>query len=172
MELRQLVRGEQAVSQVVGVVLMVGITVLLAATAGSFFLGLTNDKQTTSPRVAITTDYDASSASPPEESLKLTHESGDTVQADRVDVVVKGAEVSGSTVDERYTWAELASSGPDEVAAGMAVEVDRNTLKAPGDPSVAYGELSLRDATVKVIWTNPDDGQTFVLGDWAGPGAR
>jgi len=171
MELRQLAREEQAVSQVVGVVLMVGITVLLAATAGSFFLGLTNDKQTTSPRVAITTDYDTSSASPPAESLKLTHESGDTVQADRVEVVVKGAAVSGATVDERYTWAELAS-GSDEVAAGMSVEVTKNTLKAPGDPSVAYGQLSLRDATVKVIWTNPDDGQTFVLGDWAGPGAR
>lgn len=172
MELRTLVREEQAVSQVVGVVLMVGITVLLAATAGSFFLGLTNDKQTTSPRVAITTDYDTSSASPPEESIKVTHDTGDTVDASRVEIAVKGAKVSGSTVDKRYTWQELASSSPDDVSAGMSVEIDKNTLKAPGDSSVTYSQLSLRGATVKVVWTSPDDGQTFILGDWAGPGAQ
>jgi FlaG/FlaF family flagellin (archaellin) len=171
MELTALVRDEQAVSQVVGVILMVAITVLLAATAASFFLGLTNDKQTTSPRVAITTDYDASSSSPPEESLKLTHDSGDTVDAERVEIAIEGAETASATVDERYTWEELSSSGPDDVSAGMSVVVDRDTLKDPAT-GATYGELSLRDATVKVVWTNPDDGQTFVLGDWAGPGAR
>ena len=172
MELTRVLRDEQAVSEVVGVVLMVGITVLLAATAASFFLGLTNDKQTTSPRVAITADYDASSSPPPEETLQLTHESGDTVDATQVDLSITGAETSSGTVDERYTWKELAASSPDDVSAGMSVVVDRDTLRDPADSSVTYSELSLRDASVKVIWNEPGSGQTFVLGEWAGPGAR
>ena len=171
MELTALVRDEQAVSQVVGVILMVGITVLLAATAASFFLGLTNDKQTTSPRVAISADYDAATGSPPEATLKLTHESGDSVDATQVEIDIEGADTGSSTVDERFTWKELAESSPDDVSGGMSVVVDRDTLRDPSS-AASYSELTLRGASVKVIWQDPGSSQSFVLGRWAGPAAQ
>jgi flagellin-like protein len=165
MQLYELVRDDQAVSEVVGVVLMVAITVLLAATAASFFLGLTNGQQSTSPRVAITFDYDASNESPPEDSLKITHEGGGTVDAERVDVVVSDAAVPGDVVEKRYTWAELSGGSASEVAAGMSVTVDRDTLKDPSSSS-EYSDLSLDTANVKVIWLDTGSDQTFVLGRW------
>jgi len=165
MQLHELLRDDQAVSQVIGVVLMVAITVLLAATAASFFLGLSNDQQTTAPRVAIAFDYDASNESPPKDSLQITHDSGDGVDAERVDVVVSGAAVPGDVVDERYTWQEMADGSPDEVSAGMSVTVNRSTLKDPAS-TAAYSDLALDSAEVEIIWTDPGNQQTFVLGEW------
>jgi flagellin-like protein len=165
MQLYELLRDDQAVSQVIGVVLMVAITVLLAATAASFFLGLSNDQQTSAPRVAIAFDYDASNDAPPEDSLKITHDSGDTVDAERVDIVVSGAAVPGDVVEKRYTWQELADGSPEEVSAGMAVTVNRSTLKDPTSTN-AYSDLALDNAGVQIIWSDPGSEQTFVLGDW------
>jgi flagellin-like protein len=165
MQLYELVRDDQAVSQVIGVVLMVAITVLLAATAASFFLGLSNDQQTTAPRVAIAFDYDASNGSPPKDSLKIIHDSGDTVRAEQVDVVISEASVPGDVVDRRYTWQEMADGSPDEVAAGASVRVNRSTVRDPSSTS-AYSNLALDSAGVQIVWDDPGSDQTFVLGDW------
>jgi len=53
MEFKQLFDDDRAVSPVIGVILMVAITVILAAVIGTFVLGLGDQVQSTTPRRAL-----------------------------------------------------------------------------------------------------------------------
>lgn len=79
---------ESAVSPVVGVILMVAITVLLAATAATFFLdlGSSGAMSEQAPQAAFTFDYEAGST----DSLIIEHRSGDSIRAGSLYVTVSG----------------------------------------------------------------------------------
>jgi len=79
MDFKNLFDDDRAVSPVIGVILMVAITVILAAVIGSFVLGLGNSVQQTAPNANFQFDYN-SSASPME--VTATHTGGDTISAD------------------------------------------------------------------------------------------
>lgn len=53
MDLKNLCSDDRAVSPVIGVILMVAITVILAAVIGSFVLGLGNSVQQTAPNAKL-----------------------------------------------------------------------------------------------------------------------
>ena len=57
MDIKQLFDDEQAVSPVIGVILMVAITVILAAVIGTFVLGLGDQVQSTTPNAQFQFDY-------------------------------------------------------------------------------------------------------------------
>ncbi|MFC7068112.1 type IV pilin N-terminal domain-containing protein [Halobaculum lipolyticum] len=57
MDFTQLFDDDRAVSPVIGVILMVAITVILAAVIGSFVLGLGNSVQQTAPNANFQFDY-------------------------------------------------------------------------------------------------------------------
>ncbi|MCY4732254.1 type IV pilin N-terminal domain-containing protein [Natronomonas gomsonensis] len=82
---------ERAVSPVIGVILMVATTVILAAVIGTFVLGLGDQVQQTSPNAQWTWDQ------PTDTKLELTHQGGDTVAVDRV--IVTGGDNIDSTND-------------------------------------------------------------------------
>ncbi len=79
MTLRQLLAEEDGVSPVIGVILMVAITVILAAVAGSFVLGLGQQDTDTPPQVTIEFEEGSSSG-----TVVLTHKSGDTFDGSQV----------------------------------------------------------------------------------------
>lgn len=148
---------DRGVSPVVGVILMVAITVLLAATAATFFMGITNDAKKRAPQAAIDFDYDAS-AGHTDDELTITHTSGDGLEADNVEVVVSDAEAGGTTVAKRITWSDFAGAAGSEVSAGSAVVVDEGEFGA--------STLSLEGATVKVVWNDPGGSGSIVLANW------
>ncbi|WP_336361298.1 type IV pilin N-terminal domain-containing protein [Haladaptatus sp. ZSTT2] len=96
MQLKQLFTEEDAVSPVIGVILMVAITVILAAVIGTFVLNLGDQVGDAAPQAKFSFDYDGSS------DLTITHESGDKIAAD--DLVVKS---SAGSVD--VTWGASGS---------------------------------------------------------------
>ncbi|MFC6973976.1 type IV pilin [Halomicroarcula sp. GCM10025709] len=53
MDLKQLFTDDDAVSPVIGVILMVAITVILAAVTASFVLGLGDQQQRTTPQAKL-----------------------------------------------------------------------------------------------------------------------
>lgn len=76
----------RAVSPVIGVILMVAITVILAAVIGTFVLGLGGSMGQTAPSASINWDWDASSS-----ELTVTHSGGDRIDADQVRLMVNGS---------------------------------------------------------------------------------
>ncbi|MEF8855108.1 MAG: type IV pilin N-terminal domain-containing protein, partial [Haloarculaceae archaeon] len=74
MQLRQLATDDDAVSPVIGFILMVAITVILAAVIASFVLGLGGQTQTT-PQASFAWDWEAG-----DQDLAITHESGESIK--------------------------------------------------------------------------------------------
>jgi flagellin-like protein len=70
MDIKQLFTDDKAVSPVIGVILMVAITVILAAVIGSFVLNLGGSLQQSAPQASFDFDYGS--------DLTVTHETGDT----------------------------------------------------------------------------------------------
>ena len=101
----------RAVSPVIGVILMVAITVILAAVIGTFVLGL-GDSVESAPQASIT--FDGSSS----EDVTITHRGGDSF--DTSELEVRGSAVSSSqSLDSAAT-----SSIPSQFAAGNSVTVE------------------------------------------------
>ncbi|MFC6961461.1 type IV pilin [Halocatena marina] len=108
-ELKQVVFEEnRAVSPVIGVILMVAITVILAAVIGAFVLGI-GGQQPDPPQTRLDYDFDS-------EGVVISHSSGDAITRANIDVVVggsalgEGALESGGS-DEKYTAGEVIYSG-------------------------------------------------------------
>lgn len=113
MELKHLFTADEenrAVSPVIGVILMVAITVILAAVIGTFVLGLGDQVQETSPNAQW--DWEVQD----DDSLDLTHEGGDSVNPARLSMSGPSAATVGSCGDGDWTPDE------EEVTAGNACE--------------------------------------------------
>ena len=65
MQLKEFLDDDRAVSPVIGVILMVAITVILAAVIGTFVLGLGDQVSQTTPNAGFGFDYERDSVSPP-----------------------------------------------------------------------------------------------------------
>ena len=122
MDLKKLLTEERAVSPVIGVILMVAITVILAAVVGSFVLGLAGDVSENPPTVQIDFSYDSGAG-----SVTLTHDGGGSFSSDTVRLTGPGG-----TIDDLDGW------GNGQVRAGDSV-----TVSSLG---VSEGE------TLRVVW--------------------
>ncbi|WP_277553307.1 type IV pilin N-terminal domain-containing protein [Halobaculum limi] len=78
MNLHTILTEERAVSPVIGVILMVAITVILAAVVGSFVLGIGGDVQPSSPNANFQFSYATNGAN---YDVTATHGGGDTIPA-------------------------------------------------------------------------------------------
>jgi len=160
MDFKNLLDDEKAVSPVIGVILMVAITVILAAVIGTFVLGLGDQVQETTPNANFAFDYTADDNG---DTLDITHETGDELEAPNVDVVVSGSADSDGT----YPWGSSGTNslgGNEPVSAGASVTLDSDSLTTGGD-------ADLSEATVRVTWTSESGGSSSTLAKWSGPDA-
>jgi flagellin-like protein len=159
MNLRNILTDDDAVSPVIGVILMVAITVILAAVIGTFVLGLGGSVQQTAPQASFTFDFDQSGTSSDfstnpsgssEGTLTITHDGGDSVEADRVSVA--GSSVEGSTVS--VTGGSAPFSSGDTISAGNSMDIG----------------ISNSD-TIRVTWESQNGENTATLAKFSGPNA-
>jgi len=122
--------GERAVSPVIGVILMVAITVILAAVIASFVLGL-GDTDDPAPNLVFEDQYDDDG----EFEIGIT--SGDS------DADASLLELSGDNITA--TWDEVNGDG---LGAGESAVL--NVSNDPGDNEVAHGE------EIDLIWDGDD----------------
>jgi len=156
MEFKQLFDDDRAVSPVIGVILMVAITVILAAVIGTFVLGLGDQLQATSPQASF--GFDTSSD---QSEVTITHESGDTIGASNVKISATDnfTEPDGAFTNQpSATWNEFTGAGSD-VSAGSSVTI----VHDDSDGSTFAGE------TVRVIYDNPDSDSSSTLGKFEVP---
>jgi len=133
MQLKQLLTEDRAVSPVIGVILMVAITVILAAVIGTFVLGLGDQVSESAPQASFSFDFDDSG------NVNITHEGGETLEAGNINVSGDNGTPGVSVVS--------GEGFSDPVTAG-------DTAQYSG---VDSGE------TIRVIWTNPAGGSTNTI---------
>jgi flagellin-like protein len=185
MQLKQLLNDDHAVSPVIGVVLMVAVTVILAAVIGTFVLGLGNQISQTNPSASFTFDYDRN---PVEDELMITHSGGDTLASSEVVIRMNGASTNGSTEDDIandldslinhehrfYTLSSVERDG--EISAGSAAMINKEELHSgyiDGDwtSDTNNDTLDLSEATVRIVWRAAEGDNSAQLGKWTGPAA-
>jgi flagellin-like protein len=110
MNIRNLLADDNAVSPVIGVILMVAITVILAAVIGTFVLGLGGNVNST-PQAQFTFDYDSGNT-----SVNATHDGGDSIPAD----TLSASSTGGTAVGDAFgSSGEVTAGDRDEVAWDM-----------------------------------------------------
>ena len=120
-------------SPVIGVILMVAITVILAAVIGTFVLGLGDQVSESAPQASFSFDFNDS------DGVNITHEGGETLEAGNLNVSNSSASVgvnfpdtvsagdtslhadiapSGETI--RVIWTNPAGGGTNTIARATA----------------------------------------------------
>jgi len=195
MDFRNLLNDDKAVSPVIGVILMVAITVILAAVIGTFVLGLGDQVQNTTPQASFgfdqsqTTYEGPSSGESTIKTVTITHESGNTLSESNIRVSVAGGpaydlqEASDPSTNNPSSSTIWSSDG--DISAGSSVRVafyDNDPSATPNFESesaldlTAEGEANpwnTEDATalssgdtVRIIYDNPDSDSTSTLGSY------
>jgi flagellin-like protein len=152
MNLKQLLHDDDAVSPVIGVILMVAITVILAAVIGTFVLGLGQNVQKSSPTASISFDQ-SGDVSNSDAEVTISHDGGDPLNKDNIDIIVNGSNPDpGNAVK---FWANNATEDK-KITAGETITVadsDTGDKLGPG-------------ATVKVVWTADGGESSNVLAEY------
>ena len=115
MDLKKLFTEERAVSPVIGVILMVAITVILAAVIGAFVLGLGGETQET-PQASL-----SFTIGDDDETVDIEHRGGDTIQTNEVNMTIGGNDVTGNLTDT------------DSISTGDTVIVENDSTVNSGD---------------------------------------
>ena len=112
MDFNALFDDDRAVSPVIGVILMVAITVILAAVIGSFVLGLGNSVQQTAPNANFQFDFDTSA-----DTAVAAHTGGDSIPSSQLNITAANTTStwSDTTVTAGVTSDPVDVSGSDTV---------------------------------------------------------
>jgi len=140
MNLKQLFNDDDAVSPVIGVILMVAITVILAAVIATFVLGLGDSVSNNAP--SATFEFN-----PTDDTITMT--GGDAITASDITVTVKG------------TSYDTAGSNDLEVGSGSS-KITAGTLIYDG----ANAGTTFTDSdTIRITWDS-GDGSSATIGSY------
>lgn len=174
MRIKNLFEEDRAVSPVIGVVLMVAITVILAATIGTFVLGLGDQVQSQAPQTSFSFDHTQDTSDPGDE-LDVTHDAGDSIDATRVEIVVSGAgdhvDDDGADLQSANDWQSLDPASTDEITAGSTVTLTKANFTADGAGNGTVDALDLTDSTTRITWVDESGDRSATLGKFSGPDA-
>ncbi len=155
MNFKNLFTAERAVSPVIGVILMVAITVILAAVIGTFVLGLGDQVSESAPQAQFTFDFSENGTNA--EELSITHDGGDSVSAEDLAVNVGGTEVWNGTGGSPAAMT-VNSGWSDDVVAG-----DELNIGDAGDGSTGANHFEDGES-VRVIWSSSNSDKTATIG--------
>ena len=108
MQIKNLFTDDEAVSPVIGVILMVAITVILAAVIGAFVLGI-GSNQEAAPQASLAFDFDkgdddswgggAAVGDANADEINIKHEGGGAINVNQITVKYDGTDVSTGGVN-------------------------------------------------------------------------
>ncbi|ELZ23481.1 hypothetical protein C475_14448 [Halosimplex carlsbadense 2-9-1] len=187
MDLKNIITDDDAVSPVIGVILMVAITVILAAVIASFVLGLGNQAQQGAPTATIGFDYtqvdnndDLSHG-----VLEISHDGGDSVNYE--ELYVRGSGFNDSDALTGDSGSNIGTGGTYSDLGGYISSEDGSTVhvleagqwpgtQASGDDSkVVSGDRAnayvSSDYDISLVWQAQEGDSSSTLNEQEGPDA-
>ncbi|AKH96662.1 type IV pilin [Halanaeroarchaeum sulfurireducens] len=131
-------RDERATTPVVGIVLLVALTVILAAVLGSFVFGFGENLNEPAPTAQISLS-DGGDAG----EVNVSHQSGDAISFDDVSVIADGSTVTATTPGEL----EAGEGGVITITEG-GFNGSKTEIQLRHDPSnsiIARGTVTVGD---------------------------
>ena len=151
MDFKQLINDDRAVSPVIGVILMVAITVILAAVIGTFVLGLGDQVQNTTPQASFGFSSENLSSGAGDDQVTVTHETGDTIQTSSLKVTVGSTTVYGEGASVPSSATVTDTIGSDGMSAGETITISEDSDTWSGE------------TTVRVIYNSPESDSSSTL---------
>jgi flagellin-like protein len=155
MDFKQLFTEDRAVSPVIGVILMVAITVILAAVIGTFVLGLGDQVSESAPQAQFTFDYDGAG------NITVTHDGGDAIEAGDLSVTSSVAIDLAKNSSSGYTGSPAESVALDNTA----YESD-DTVSAGDTILVQRDGTDFNGETIRIVWSSPNSDKTATIGQF------
>jgi flagellin-like protein len=152
MNFKQLFTEDRAVSPVIGVILMVAITVILAAVIGTFVLGLGDQVSESAPQAQFSFDFANGTYG------SITHDGGDSIDSDDLSVVVGSATAyNGTDIQSAFAQGGESDGWTGTVSAGSTIAFDSTGTDRAGEE-------------VRVIWSSANSDKTATIGQatWQG----
>jgi flagellin-like protein len=168
MELKKFLHDDDAVSPVIGVILMVAITVILAAVIASFVLGLGDTTQQT-PTASFSFDYEQTSGTG--DSLTITHDGGDTIPASRLSASTSGITDGAATSPEELTYSGTLFTSSGDVSSGTSDTIDGSSGADFVDSGGNNDAAEMDGGTVRVVYESQSGENSATLSTWEGPDA-
>ena len=119
---------DRGVSPVIGVILMVAITVILAAVIGTFVLGLGDSIGDNQPTAQLSVDLDQDAG-----NLTIEHDGGDSISSETLTVIVTAGdqpeEDENDVFDSRFsvgdaeTAEDVIDTGEDDIDGGEDLRI-------------------------------------------------
>ncbi|WP_435195493.1 type IV pilin [Natronomonas sp. EA1] len=189
MNFKKLFKDDDAVSPVIGVILMVAITVILAAVIGTFVLGLGDQVQDSAPTASWTFETQTYTLSSTDfTAVQITHDGGDSIDGANVLVSVNGEQAyaadgsdfavkaftgtisagSSTTIVGAGSDANVPDGGNDKFTVdGSDLDIDINN---DGATSGTIDQVQLTSGqTVRVIYQSPTSDSTATIGKYELP---
>ncbi|GGN18603.1 type IV pilin [Halarchaeum nitratireducens] len=149
MDLKQLLSDDRGVSPVIGVILMVAITVILAAVIGTFVLGLGSNVGNNAPSATFNYEYDNFSDGTGTDTITITDQGGDSIEASTLTVSV-GSDFTLDNVTD-IDNANVTDAWSDPVTAG-------DTLRLKEDTSDVFDN----NEDVQVVWQSSGGSSSII----------
>jgi flagellin-like protein len=154
MKLKQLFADDDAVSPVIGVILMVAITVILAAVIGTFVLGLGDQVKSSAPSANAEFSYFNNETGT--QGVNITHNGGEQLQNNTLSV--SGAGISGNLSGTKY-HSDSTYSTTDVIFTSLHTKDG-----IPLDTISEQAQLS-QGQTVSLVWTGESGQKSNVIAE-------
>ena len=143
--------NERGVSPVIGVILMVAITVILAAVIGAFVLGLGDQVSNNAPQATLEFEFINDT------DAVVTHAGGQDITATDIDVTVGDVVAYENGVGTGSGSGFNGSGWSDTISTGDELQITNATAS-----DIGAGK------TVRVVWNNPSGDSSNILAerDW------
>lgn len=127
---------ESGVSPVIGVILMVAITVILAAVIAAFVLGFGADQES-APQASFSGSFDTDG----DGNVTISHTGGAAIEEDRLSV--NALHQNGSSIDG-FSQSDAEFPGVDEMRAGDRIQISID------------GYSFTRNDQIEIVWEGDD----------------
>lgn len=148
-DIRGLLTDDDAVSPVIGVVLMVAVTVILSAAVGAFVLDIGSAVTEQQPTAVIEFEFDES-ASP--STVTLRHNGGDELQTSTLRVAIDGT-IAWEDGSAEGSFGKKSSDWDDDVTSGDELVIDEGTNDITDS------------STVQVVWQRGQQSSIIATSD-------
>jgi flagellin-like protein len=146
MQLKNLFTDDEAVSPVIGVILMVAITVILAAVIGAFVLNL-GGGQESPPQTDWGWSDNSTYATSANPTVTLEHNGGDRVtETDQITIS------DSNSLNDSETLGELNSTFSD-------------SMSASDEAYIFYGSSADSSGTIELSWESSDGSNSQIIDD-------
>jgi flagellin-like protein len=159
---------ERGVSEVVGVVLLIGMTALLVGGVGVYLFQYGDGLQDAGPSFSPSTTYNDSVIGDGQ-TLRITHRSGDPVPTDEVSLRIQDATTESGTPLE-YSGNALETQVGEAFTSSETVVLNRTAFTTgSGAPVTGSRHLDLGAAAIRIVWTTEDGERSEIIYEWTGP---